>query len=103
METELSEKARALRDKYLVLSHSMQAGVAVMMGVDPQETAPKHLRVGINSAMVSDAALVGLLIAKGLLTYEEYYQSLVDAMEREVQSYKDNLQRLYPGTNIELF
>src|SRR5207244_2000112 len=33
------------------LSHAMQAGVALLMQRDPDETSPKHLRVGINVAL----------------------------------------------------
>jgi hypothetical protein len=74
---------------YLDLAHAMQSGVAAKMAIDPADTSPKHLRVGLNSAMVNDAALARLLIARGLFTEEEYLQAITDEMEREVARYKE--------------
>lgn len=59
-----------LRREYLRLAHAMQAGVAMWQNYDPSETTPKHLRVGINSAMADHGALVDLLFKKGILTEE---------------------------------
>ena len=56
-------------------------------------TSPKHLRVGINSALVSHAALVKLLIEKGILTEGEYVASQADAMETEVALYEERANR----------
>lgn len=77
--------------KYLEAAHAMQSGVAMMMNYDTADTEPKHLRVGINSAMVSDAALVRLLIKKGLITMEEFQESLTEEMNREVERYEAQL------------
>lgn len=66
----------------------MQSAVAYAMNSDPKETEPKHLRTGINAAMVEHGALVGLLIEKGVITIEEYYKALADKMEAEVESYR---------------
>src|SRR5687767_13839287 len=49
------------RAKYLKLCHAMQTGVAFKMEKDNKDTTPKHLRVGINAAMVDHAALTNLL------------------------------------------
>lgn len=77
-----------LKQRYAELAHAMQSGVAIQMNRDAAETSPKHLRVGVNSAMV-DAGVVGtLLIRKGLITEEEYFATLVELMEREVESYR---------------
>lgn len=40
-----------LRQEYASLCHAMQSGVAFKINIDPGETMPKHLRVGVNSAM----------------------------------------------------
>lgn len=93
----MSEEAEKHRERYLAAAHAMQTGVAFTMHSDPKQTDPKHLRVGINAAMVEHGALVGLLLEKGLLTMEEYYKALADKMEAEVQTYAERL----PG-NVKL-
>ncbi len=89
------------RERYLALCHAMQTGVAYEMERHPQPTQPKHLRVGVNTAMVEHAALVDLLIRKGLLTRDEYFDMLLVAMEREVHLYEQRLAQEY-GAKITL-
>jgi hypothetical protein len=74
--------------KYQALCHAMQSGVAVRMQQDPSDTNPKHLRVGINVAMCDNSALVKLLIAKGIITEDEYCDAITKQMEEEVKSYE---------------
>ena len=74
--------------RYAAAAHAMQSGVAAKMGQDPGETTPKHLRVGVNSSMVENSALVKLLIGKGILTEEEWAEALADGMEAEVALYE---------------
>lgn len=76
------------QDRYLKAAHAMQSGVAMMMNHRAEETAPKHLRVGVNSAMVDSAALARLLIAKGVFTAEEHAAALADEMQREADGYE---------------
>lgn len=87
--------------KYRQLCHAMQTGVAYLMEKDPSSTAPKHLRVGINSAMVEHGALVDLLVTKGVISLDEYYDSLIKFMEREVETYQRELEANY-GVKITL-
>ncbi len=91
------------RLKYEQLLHAMQTGVAFVMEIDEGETSPKHLRVGVNSAMIDSGAMAGLLIKKGIITEDEYYDALIEVAEREVQSYKAILAKLYPGGKFELY
>lgn len=63
------------------------------------ECEPKHLRVGINTAMVDSAALARILIAKGLFTWDEYAAELADEMEREVLRYRLEID---PSGKVEL-
>lgn len=81
--------------RYLAAAHAMQSGVAHKMHVDPSETSPKHLRVGVNSAMVDAAAVARLLIAKGVFTEDEYYAAIADQMEREKALYEQFLKDHY--------
>ena len=86
---------------YFELCHAMQPGVASKMGYDPAETEPKHLRVGVNSALVSNGALVQLLIDKGVFAQAEYEAKLNEYMEREVKSYKADLSEHF-GKPVKL-
>jgi len=70
----------------------MQSGVAAKMSYDGNDTTPKHLRVGVNSAMVEHTALTRLLIDKGVITEQEWYSALADAMEREKAIYERELE-----------
>ena len=76
-------------ERYNVALHAMQSGVAAKMGYDRKETEPKHLRVGVNAAMVEHAALAHLLMARGFITDREYTQAIADQMEAEVRSYEE--------------
>lgn len=80
--------------EYLRLLHAMQSGVAFTMGPD---TEPKHLRVGVNSAHCSLAALAETLIAAGVIKWEDYRDAEIRVLKREVDSYKARLPR---GTKL---
>lgn len=69
----------------------MQSGVAAKMSFDSKEVDPKHLRVGINTAMSDHCALVRLLIAKGVITDAEYREAITQTMNEEYQRYQDEL------------
>jgi hypothetical protein len=89
-------------ERYYAAAHAMQSGVAFKMEMDPSETVPKHLRVGVNSAMSNMGGLVTLLISKGVITHDEYIAAIADAMERERDSYRQWLiDHGYPS-NITL-
>lgn len=90
------------KQRYLALCHAMQTGVAYKLEKDARDTSPKHLRVGINSALVQDSALVHLLLKKGIITEDEYWDAVNEAMEQEVQIYQALLRRLYGADNITL-
>lgn len=75
--------------------HGVQAGVAAEEGTNAKATSPKHLRVGINSAMVNDAALVRLLVKKGVITWEEHAEELRLEANRELDRYEDKLSAHY--------
>lgn len=75
--------------------HGVQSGVAYEMTLPDRQraTEPKHLRVGVNLAMVDHGALAYLLIEKGLFTVEEYKEALRLAANQEVAKYES----LHPG------
>lgn len=86
--------------RYLAAMHAMQSGVAMEME-DPsiRSTSPKHLRVGVNSALVGDAALAQLLIAKGVFTLDEYLEALAVEAEAEAERFR---QRLSAKLGVEV-
>jgi hypothetical protein len=86
-----------LTARYDAAAHAMQTGVAYEHLTGSNDAAPKHLRVGINSAMVNDAALVRLLMSKGIITDMEYLEALTVEMEAERDRYAARL----PG-NVKL-
>lgn len=100
MDEELN-KLEELKIRSLELQHRMQAGIGAKMAFDTGDTEPKHLRVGVNSAIVEHGALVKLLFQKGIITEEEYFTALVKALEEEIQMYEDELSEHY-GTKVTL-
>lgn len=92
-----------LNEKYLQLAHAMQTGVAFEQQHGSADGTPKHLRVGINSIAVNDAALVRLLMEKGLFTETEYWRAVVEEMQREVDRYTQRINaKLDGGQRITL-
>lgn len=79
--------------RYSSAAHAMQSGVAMTMNINQAETSPKHLRVGINSAMSDVAGLARLLIEKGVITEEEYVKAIADEMERERDRYARSIEK----------
>ena len=93
MDNELERSINA-QLRYKLAAHAMQTGVAFTMDADPDETSPKHLRIGVNAALVDAGSLGALLIKKGVITEVEYFESLADIMEKEVESYTKKLEKL---------
>lgn len=97
-ENETKEQAAA---RYAAACHAMQSGVAALIGVGETFAPPKHLRVGIDSAMVTDAALARLLIEKGIFNEREYTIAAADEMERLVERYEKRCSEKF-GRKITL-
>jgi hypothetical protein len=90
------------RERYIAACHAMQTGVAYQMQVT-NECDPKHIRVGVNSAMVNDRAMTELLIEKGIITEEEYFAKIAVCMELEVADYQERVKKQFGGNvNITL-
>lgn len=89
-----SAKAMEHYERYLAAAHAIQTGVAVAAmkaGGASKDVEPKHLRVGINMAMVENAALTKLLVAKGIITDDEFCAALADQAEEEKRRYEAEL------------
>jgi hypothetical protein len=90
-------------ERYEAACHAMQTGVKMEMELGMNNAhEPKHLRVGVNSALVDNSSLVQLLIAKGVITSDEFVRALADGMEAEVQRYEQRLSERLNGKKITL-
>lgn len=83
--------------RYHAAAHAMQTGVKAAAHYEPSETAPASLRVGVNTAHVSVAALTSLLIEKGIITLDEYTAANANQMETETEAYRVRLQTYLGG------
>lgn len=74
------------RERYEAAAHAIQSGVS--FDPDPRQRESKHLRVGINMRAVDHAALAALMIRKGIITEEEYFEELANQAEAELALYE---------------
>jgi hypothetical protein len=86
--------------EYARLGHAIQTGVAYEMNNPTiKATDPKHLRTGLNCVMADFGSLGRLLIAKGLITEDEYYEAVLTGLRAEVSAYERRLNAAYGGGN----
>jgi hypothetical protein len=70
------------------LLHAIQTGVAYEHGLGSKDQEPKHLRVGINSALVSVAAVTKLLVDRQIIVEKDYWTYYIDQLEDELARYQ---------------
>lgn len=70
------------------LRHAIQTGAAYMVEFKPEINQYKHLRTPIDAQQAEFAALITLMVAKGAITWEEYYEASIKALEEEVKRYE---------------
>lgn len=87
--------------RYQAAGHAVQTGVKMEQELGSRDTDPKHLRVGVNMAMVDQAGLVRLLIARGIITSREYVVAIADEAEREAARYEERLSKAL-GSKVTL-
>lgn len=81
----LEEKSQ----KYEALLHAMQTGVKLDHEATlEKDGSPKSLRVGVNAAMSDHAALARVLMRKGVITEDEYFDAIIEGMQMEVDRYQ---------------
>jgi hypothetical protein len=77
-------------ERYNAALHAVQSGVALEIERRPNGAhSPKHLRTGVNSAMIQNGALVRLMVDKGVITWPEWFDRLALEAEREQKAYED--------------
>ena len=64
--------------------------------------ALKHLRVGVDAAMVEHAGLVKLLVDKGIITTHEYFAAEVWAFDKELERLTKEVSKRYGNADITL-
>ena len=69
--------------------HGVQTGIAFDISAGSKIGEPKHLRVGIDSAHITDLAMTRLLIRKGIITEEEYLEEVRIAANLELDRYEE--------------
>ena len=87
--------------RYKAAMHAIQSGIAMLMERGWEGTSPKHLRVGVNSAMVNDWVIAEFLIRKGIMTQVEYYALLAEGAEQEQHRLEEQLSEAF-GTSVKL-
>lgn len=97
----MNDALEEYRNRYHAAAHAMQTGVKIDQEGGSKDGTPKHLRVGVNSAMVDSAALAKLLMDKGIITELEYARTLAEGMEAERARYEKLLTERY-GKKITL-
>lgn len=88
--------------RYAAATHAMQSGVAYDQGGGSADGSPKHLRVGVNSALVETSVLARLLVEKGVVSAHEYAEALIAGMEAEVRRYQALLSDRHGGAQVSL-
>ena len=84
--------------EYESIIHGIQTAIKFEMEADlSNETSPKHLRVGVNSSLISNGAVVSLMVKKGLITEAEYWEELIVFAQRDLDSYRQKYPGIYFG------
>lgn len=86
------------------LQHAVQTGVGLINRNmnDRGECSPKHLRVGVNAAMVDHAALAKVLFDKGIITPLEYARARRELWQREYESYRDQVREASGNPSMDI-
>lgn len=81
--------------------HACMSGARFALEAGTASNEPKHVRNGIDSALVSCAAMFNLLKKKGIITEIEYLEAMAEAWETEHRRYEKELSDHY-GRNVTL-
>jgi len=95
----LTDAEIVLFERYKAAMHAVQTAIRLEIETKGEQGAgatPKHLRLGINSALVDSGALARLLMQKGIITREEHLEMLAKVAEEEVKIYEAR----FPGVKF---
>jgi hypothetical protein len=94
----------SLRTEIAGYQHAVQTGVGLVNECmdDRGECSPKHLRVGVNSAIIDGSALAKLLIDKGVITEIEYFRAVRDLWKAEYEDYRAQARAKLHNPSLEI-
>lgn len=95
------DRKRKLATQLQAKQHAAMTGAGYSIEYGLVKTNDKHTRNGIDAAHVSHAGLVQLLIKKGIITEEEYLESMLEAWDTEVKRYEKELSD-HLGRDVKL-
>ncbi len=85
-----------LRDLGLSYTEALHAVQSATAAYGMEGATPKHLRVGVDSSLVTHFGLCKLLIDKGVFTQDEYMEAIRLATNEEVARWQDR----YPNVKF---
>ena len=102
-------ECQMLVDETERLLHKLQSAVKFLhehqqvsiQDPDRRFTSPKHQRVGIDNALISNGALVALLIEKGVIKPKDWYETYLEFLQRDVEGYRARLKEAL-GVEVQL-
>lgn len=100
-ESRRSMTAEEFAARNTALRHAIQTGAMYEAEQNPIVMEYKHNRVAIDAQQAEYAALIMLLVNKGVITWEEYYEVSIAALTAEVVRYEQRLTRMF-GAKIKL-
>lgn len=77
--------------RYMAALTELASGIAADAADGSGETEPQQLRLSLLATQSDKASLVRLLIAKGLISFDEYEEACVMGMESTARSYRVRL------------
>jgi hypothetical protein len=93
--------AEEFRARQQVLLDAIETGVEYERLIGSSATEGEHLRASINLMLCEHAALIQLLLAKGIITQEEVFGAQLQELAAEVHRYEERLSRR-TGTRVSL-
>jgi hypothetical protein len=88
----------SVRDRWEAAAHRIQTAIAYWFALDYPwmderlQRALKHIRVGVDTTKADHGALAGLLIAKGIITQQEYFDATLRGQTEEADRQEKWLQ-----------
>jgi hypothetical protein len=98
----------SVRARWEAAAHRIQTATALRFSLEYPwmderlQKALKHIRVGVDTTKADQGALAGLLIAKGIITQQEYFDAGLKGQIEEADRQEQWLQEQMGGDNPNL-
>ena len=90
----------AFAERVAQLTHAIQSAVAFQIERGSNAALPKHLRTGLDTTKAEHGGIARLLIRKGVITEEEYFDAVVEGLEVELRFQTEQAQRMGAPANV---